>query len=217
MDMSPNPDSPSSGGGGNGMGSSSGGASPSVGSMTPQSPSRYEAQKRRDWNTFGQYLRNHRPPLSLAQCSGAHPTLDPPSRSVGCPIAGSGRPGARSGRPITGSGHSIAGSGRPATTAHKGARGWAEEGVMGEREGHHDQGEWEEEAEERGSPRAAACRQRACARRGARVMPGSPRPPWSPHAAACRCRAYAPPGSPRPRGSSGAAACHRGARTTPVK
>jgi len=40
--------------------------------MTPQSPSRYEAQKRRDWNTFGQYLRNHRPPLSLAQCSGAH-------------------------------------------------------------------------------------------------------------------------------------------------
>ena len=73
MDMSPNPDSPSSGGGnGGGIGSSSGGASPSVGSMTPQSPSRYEAQKRRDWNTFGQYLRNHRPPLSLAQCSGAH-------------------------------------------------------------------------------------------------------------------------------------------------
>ncbi|KAE8670568.1 hypothetical protein F3Y22_tig00112124pilonHSYRG00045 [Hibiscus syriacus] len=26
--------------------------------------SRYENQKRRDWNTFGQYLRNHRPPLS---------------------------------------------------------------------------------------------------------------------------------------------------------
>ncbi|KAJ0970467.1 hypothetical protein J5N97_023344 [Dioscorea zingiberensis] len=36
------------------------------------SPSRYESQKRRDWNTFGQYLRNHRPPLSLARCSGAH-------------------------------------------------------------------------------------------------------------------------------------------------
>ncbi|KAG6495138.1 hypothetical protein ZIOFF_042929 [Zingiber officinale] len=33
---------------------------------------RYESQKRRDWNTFGQYLRNHRPPLSLARCSGAH-------------------------------------------------------------------------------------------------------------------------------------------------
>ncbi|XAR61091.1 hypothetical protein NMG60_11034700 [Bertholletia excelsa] len=35
-------------------------------------PSRYENQKRRDWNTFGQYLRNHRPPLSLHRCSGAH-------------------------------------------------------------------------------------------------------------------------------------------------
>jgi len=38
----------------------------------PAGLSRYESQKRRDWNTFGQYLRNHRPPLSLAQCSGAH-------------------------------------------------------------------------------------------------------------------------------------------------
>ncbi|KAG1361535.1 putative protein G1-like4 [Cocos nucifera] len=36
------------------------------------SPSRYESQKRRDWNTFGQYLKNHRPPLSLSRCSGAH-------------------------------------------------------------------------------------------------------------------------------------------------
>ncbi|KAK4766683.1 hypothetical protein SAY87_008325 [Trapa incisa] len=36
-------------------------------------PSRYESQKRRDWNTFCQYLRSHRPaPLSLATCSGAH-------------------------------------------------------------------------------------------------------------------------------------------------
>ncbi|KAK8542960.1 hypothetical protein V6N13_136491 [Hibiscus sabdariffa] len=35
-------------------------------------PSRYENQKRRDWNTFCQYLRNHRPPLSLSMCSGAH-------------------------------------------------------------------------------------------------------------------------------------------------
>ncbi|KAI4365376.1 hypothetical protein MLD38_021365 [Melastoma candidum] len=34
--------------------------------------SRYENQKRRDWNTFGQYLRDHRPPLSLSRCSGAH-------------------------------------------------------------------------------------------------------------------------------------------------
>ncbi|CAN1328094.1 Protein LIGHT-DEPENDENT SHORT HYPOCOTYLS 6 [Linum perenne] len=41
----------------------------------PQQPptlSRYESQKRRDWNTFGQYLRNHRPPLALSRCSGAH-------------------------------------------------------------------------------------------------------------------------------------------------
>ncbi|XP_018808181.1 protein LIGHT-DEPENDENT SHORT HYPOCOTYLS 4-like [Juglans microcarpa x Juglans regia] len=47
-----------------------------VGSSSSSSPSstlsRYENQKRRDWNTFGQYLRNHRPPLSLSRCSGAH-------------------------------------------------------------------------------------------------------------------------------------------------
>lgn len=35
-------------------------------------PSRYESQKRRDWNTFLQYLKNHKPPLSLSRCSGAH-------------------------------------------------------------------------------------------------------------------------------------------------
>lgn len=39
---------------------------------SPNSSSRYENQKRRDWNTFGQYLKNHRPPLSLSRCSGAH-------------------------------------------------------------------------------------------------------------------------------------------------
>nr|VVV78344.1 unnamed protein product [Nymphaea colorata] len=39
---------------------------------SPSTLSRYESQKRRDWNTFGQYLRNHRPPLSLSKCSGAH-------------------------------------------------------------------------------------------------------------------------------------------------
>lgn len=37
-----------------------------------RAPSRYEAQKRRDWNTFGQYLGNHRPPLPLARCTGTH-------------------------------------------------------------------------------------------------------------------------------------------------
>ena len=48
------------------LGSSAGGGGPSP------SLSRYESQKRRNWNTFGQYLRNHRPPLSLSRCSGAH-------------------------------------------------------------------------------------------------------------------------------------------------
>ena len=74
MDLPPKPESPGGGDGGGGVGgSSSGGASSSAGGGgAPQTPSRYEAQKRRDWNTFGQYLRNHRPPLSLARCSGAH-------------------------------------------------------------------------------------------------------------------------------------------------
>ncbi|XP_015583441.1 protein LIGHT-DEPENDENT SHORT HYPOCOTYLS 4 [Ricinus communis] len=43
-----------------------------VSSSSTSTLSRYENQKRRDWNTFGQYLRNHRPPLSLSRCSGAH-------------------------------------------------------------------------------------------------------------------------------------------------
>ncbi|KAL3518024.1 hypothetical protein ACH5RR_020613 [Cinchona calisaya] len=46
-----------------------------VGSSTAAAaapPSRYESQKRRDWNTFLQYLKNHKPPLTLARCSGAH-------------------------------------------------------------------------------------------------------------------------------------------------
>ncbi|XP_031129572.1 protein LIGHT-DEPENDENT SHORT HYPOCOTYLS 10-like [Ipomoea triloba] len=34
--------------------------------------SRYESQKRRDWNTFGQYLKNQRPPVSLSQCTCNH-------------------------------------------------------------------------------------------------------------------------------------------------
>ncbi|KAF0929442.1 hypothetical protein E2562_021547 [Oryza meyeriana var. granulata] len=64
------PDSPhsdNSGGGGGVTGTTSAAAA-----AAGASPSRYESQKRRDWNTFGQYLRNHRPPLSLARCSGAH-------------------------------------------------------------------------------------------------------------------------------------------------
>lgn len=42
------------------------------GAATSSSSSRYENQKRRDWKTFGQYLNNHRPPLALSRCSGAH-------------------------------------------------------------------------------------------------------------------------------------------------
>ncbi|XP_065046121.1 protein LIGHT-DEPENDENT SHORT HYPOCOTYLS 5-like [Musa acuminata AAA Group] len=37
-----------------------------------QKPSRYESQKRRDWNAFLQYLANHKPPLTLARCGGVH-------------------------------------------------------------------------------------------------------------------------------------------------
>lgn len=44
----------------------------SAAAPAPAPMSRYESQKRRDWNTFGQYLKNHRPPLALSKCSGAH-------------------------------------------------------------------------------------------------------------------------------------------------
>lgn len=63
-----------SSGGGEGTSSASaaieGGRSTTTASTAP--PSRYESQKRRDWNTFLQYLKNHKPPLTLARCSGAH-------------------------------------------------------------------------------------------------------------------------------------------------
>ncbi|KAL8507389.1 hypothetical protein ACS0TY_018076 [Phlomoides rotata] len=45
---------------------------PPSAAQKPSSLSRYESQKRRDWNTFGQYLKNHKPPLLLSRCSGAH-------------------------------------------------------------------------------------------------------------------------------------------------
>ncbi|KAI4302586.1 hypothetical protein MLD38_038312 [Melastoma candidum] len=56
----------------NSIGSSSSAAGAGASSSSPATSSRYENQKRRDWNTFGQYLRNHRPPLCLSRCSGAH-------------------------------------------------------------------------------------------------------------------------------------------------
>lgn len=61
------------------MASSSEATTPAVSHQAEQSSpaaaaplSRYESQKRRDWNTFLQYLRNHKPPLTLARCSGAN-------------------------------------------------------------------------------------------------------------------------------------------------
>lgn len=51
---------------------------PSSSSATTQPPppppqlSRYESQKRRDWNTFLQYLNNKRPPISLAHFNYTH-------------------------------------------------------------------------------------------------------------------------------------------------
>ncbi|OIW19231.1 hypothetical protein TanjilG_20356 [Lupinus angustifolius] len=38
----------------------------------PQPLSRYESQKKRDWNTFGQYLNNQSPPVPLSQCNFNH-------------------------------------------------------------------------------------------------------------------------------------------------
>ncbi|KAL1562643.1 Protein LIGHT-DEPENDENT SHORT HYPOCOTYLS 10 [Salvia divinorum] len=35
-------------------------------------PSRYESQKRRDWNTFLQYLKNQRPPIHISLCNSTH-------------------------------------------------------------------------------------------------------------------------------------------------
>ncbi|KAI4331530.1 hypothetical protein MLD38_029715 [Melastoma candidum] len=52
--------------------SSSAAAAGSSSSSSPATSSRYESQKCRDWNTFCQYLRNHRPPLELSRCSCAH-------------------------------------------------------------------------------------------------------------------------------------------------
>ncbi|KAL1224167.1 Protein LIGHT-DEPENDENT SHORT HYPOCOTYLS 8 [Cardamine amara subsp. amara] len=44
------------------------------GSSPPQPPtlSRYESQKRRDWNTFCQYLRTKKPPVHISECDSNH-------------------------------------------------------------------------------------------------------------------------------------------------
>ncbi|KAE8713033.1 Protein LIGHT-DEPENDENT SHORT HYPOCOTYLS 7 [Hibiscus syriacus] len=46
-----------------------------VGGGDKQNPpplSRYESQKRRDWNTFGRYLRSRRPPVGFSQFNADH-------------------------------------------------------------------------------------------------------------------------------------------------
>ncbi|GAV60722.1 DUF640 domain-containing protein [Cephalotus follicularis] len=51
------------------------GSSRSTAATDQQQPaplSRYESQKRRDWNTFRQYLRNQRPPVSLSRSHPNH-------------------------------------------------------------------------------------------------------------------------------------------------
>ena len=45
---------------------------PSDPNSSPWTTIRYENQKRRDWNTFLQYLRNQRPPITLAGCRENH-------------------------------------------------------------------------------------------------------------------------------------------------
>ena len=48
-------------------------ARPTTTTTTTTTSSRYESQKQRDWNTFGEYRRNHKPvPLSLSKCSDEH-------------------------------------------------------------------------------------------------------------------------------------------------
>ncbi|CAJ1956702.1 unnamed protein product [Sphenostylis stenocarpa] len=49
-----------------------GSSSPTDCQQSPGTLSRYESQKRRDWNTFGQYLKNQRPPVPLSQCNCNH-------------------------------------------------------------------------------------------------------------------------------------------------
>ncbi|KAK1412743.1 hypothetical protein QVD17_34232 [Tagetes erecta] len=77
------------------------GPDPGPGPGPSQPPSRYESQKRRDWNTFLQYLNNHKPPLTLSRCSGAHVIeflkyLDQFGKTkvhvIGCPYFGQPNP-----------------------------------------------------------------------------------------------------------------------------
>uniref|UniRef100_A0A1D1Z788 Voltage-dependent T-type calcium channel subunit alpha-1G n=1 Tax=Anthurium amnicola TaxID=1678845 RepID=A0A1D1Z788_9ARAE len=73
--MEGSPDTSGASGRGPSSSSAATGAASSSGQALPPPPpapvpSRYESQKRRDWNTFLQYLRNHKPPLPLSRCGG---------------------------------------------------------------------------------------------------------------------------------------------------
>ncbi|PPR99423.1 hypothetical protein GOBAR_AA21241 [Gossypium barbadense] len=56
------------------------------GTSSSSTSSRYENQKRRDWNTFGQYLKNHRPPLALSSPHPNLPFLWPPKPACTLPF-----------------------------------------------------------------------------------------------------------------------------------
>lgn len=45
---------------------------PAVPSLSPASLDWYDSQKRRDWNTFLQYLGKQEPPITLARCNEYH-------------------------------------------------------------------------------------------------------------------------------------------------
>ncbi|KAK4748108.1 hypothetical protein SAY87_014694 [Trapa incisa] len=59
---------------GDGQPSAPAAVSTDVDNRRPNKPilSRYKSQKRRDWNTFGQFLSNQRPPVSLSRFSSSH-------------------------------------------------------------------------------------------------------------------------------------------------
>ncbi|CAA7392859.1 unnamed protein product [Spirodela intermedia] len=59
--------------GGSGTGGGpSGEQPPPLRSARRRKPSRYESQKRRDWSTFMQFLRDQSPPVPLSRCSGTN-------------------------------------------------------------------------------------------------------------------------------------------------
>ncbi|CAA6656903.1 unnamed protein product [Spirodela intermedia] len=64
--MEGNPEGSGTGGG------PSGEQPPPLRSARRRKPSRYESQKRRDWSTFMQFLRDQSPPVPLSRCNGTN-------------------------------------------------------------------------------------------------------------------------------------------------